>query len=152
MIHAFSCENVEGHLQILKSGSISFGEWPAHPSKEPRQTVSPWRERPTCELPLFIHGALELLIICNYSFFLIFLFSYRKVTSINKYLPKLLKFFLLAKYYVVKLQLLVQIQTSKNRNVLEKDWKNLDSFRGATGKRFQTTTSWVKNKGTLCIA
>lgn len=70
----------------------------------------------------------------------------------NQYPPKLLNFFLLAKYSVVKLQLLVQIQTSKNRYVLEKDWKNLDSFRIATDERFQTVKSWVKNKGTLCLA
>lgn len=151
-MHGFSCENVGRHLQILNSGSIPFGEWPAHPSEEPGQTRSHWQERPTYERPPFIHRDLGLLTVCNHCFFLILLFSYRKLTSINKYLPKLLKFFLLAKYYVVKLQLLVHIQTSKNRYVLEEDWKNLDSFREATDERFQTMKSLVKNKGTLCLA
>lgn len=70
--------------------------------------------------------------------------SYWKGTSINKYLPKLSKFFLLGKYYVIKLQLLVQIQTSKSGYVLKKEWKNLDSFRIATDERFQSLESKVK--------
>lgn len=123
---------------------ISLGECPAYPSKEPRHIMSHCRERPTCELPLSIHGDLGWRLICSNSFFLIFLFSYWKVTSINKYLPKLSKFFLLAKYYVVKLQLLVQIQTSKCGYILEKEWKNLDSFRIATDERFQSLESKIK--------
>lgn len=77
--------------------------------------------------------ALGLQIISNYSFFPVFLFSYWKVTWITN-ISKLLKMFLLTKSYVVKLQLLIQIQTSK-KYVLEKEWKNLDSFRIPTDKR-----------------
>lgn len=128
-----------GTFTILNSGSIrSLLESVYSPFKRARQTVSHGQERPTCELPPFVHGEL----VCNrmadhlyYSFCLLFLLNYWKATSINKYHPKLLRFFLLAKYCVIKLHLLAQIQTAKNRYVWEKEWKNLDSFRILTAER-----------------
>lgn len=74
-------------------------------------------------------------LICNLSLFLTFLLHCWKAASINKYLPKRLKFFLLTKDYVAQLQLPVQIQTSKKKIILlEKQWKLFDSFSTSTNE------------------
>lgn len=52
----------------------------------------------------------------------------------NQYFKTFEFFFLLAKGYLLKLQLLIQTQTSK-KYVLAREWKNLDSFRIPTDKR-----------------
>lgn len=77
-------------------------------------------------------------LLCSFSLFLIFLFRCWKATSINSYLPKRSKCFLLNKDYGAKLWLPVQIQTSKKEKkliLLEKEWKLFDSFRTSTDER-----------------